>query len=85
MNYAKFSCKRFYITPQGDCLFEENSRAATSEELDLQELALTLSWRRPLSYRNQSIDLQSKSMDLFLYDNGLRDERVKGVGLRAYL
>ena len=30
---------------------------------------LALSWRRPLSYRNQSID--------FLYDNGLRHERVK--------
>ena len=39
--------------------------------------ALTLSWRRPLSYRNQYIDLQSKSMDWFLYDNGLRHERVK--------
>ena len=37
---------------------------------------LTLSWRRPLSYRNQSIDLQSKSMDCFLYDNGLCHERV---------
>ena len=40
-------------------------------------LYLTLSWRRPLSYRNQSIDLQSKSMDWFLYDRGLRHERVK--------
>ena len=38
---------------------------------------LTLSWRRPLSYRNQSIDLGSKSMDWLLYDNGLRHERVK--------
>ena len=38
---------------------------------------LTLSWRRPLSYRNQSIDLLRKSMDWFLYDNGLRHERVK--------
>ena len=38
---------------------------------------LTLSWRRPSSYRNQSIDLPSKSMDWFLYDNGLRLERVK--------
>ena len=38
---------------------------------------LTLSWRRPLSYRNQSIDLIRKSMDWFLYDNGLRHERVK--------
>ena len=39
---------------------------------------LTLSWRRPLSYRNQSIDLIRKSMDWFLYDKGLRQERVKG-------
>ena len=38
---------------------------------------LTLSWGRLLLYRNQSIDLQSKSMDWFLYDNGLRQERVK--------
>ena len=37
---------------------------------------LTLSWRRSLSYRNQSIDLLCKSMDWFLYDNGLRYERV---------
>ena len=44
---------------------------------------LTLSWRRPLSYRNQSIDLQSKSMDWFLYDNGLRHERVNKVALHC--
>ena len=31
----------------------------------------------PLSYRNQSIDLQSKSVDWFLYENGFRHERVK--------
>ena len=37
---------------------------------------LTLSRRRPLPYRNQSIDLRSKSVDWFLYDNGLRLERV---------
>ena len=35
-----------------------------------------LSWRRALSYRNQSNDLQSKSMDWFLYDNNLRHERA---------
>ena len=39
-------------------------------------LNLTFSWQRLLSYRNQSIDLLSKSMDWFLYDNGLRHERV---------
>ena len=40
---------------------------------------LTLWRRRPISYRNQSIDLQSKSMDWFLYDIGLHCERVKVV------
>ena len=38
---------------------------------------LTLSWRRPLSNRNQSIDVLRKSMDWFLYDYGLRHERVQ--------
>ena len=42
-----------------------------------QIVSLTLSWRWPLSYRNQSTDLLRKSMDWFLYDNGLRHERVK--------
>ena len=37
---------------------------------------LTLWWQRSLSYRNQSIDLLSKSMDWFLYDRDLRHERV---------
>ena len=35
-------------------------------------LQLTLSLRRPLANRNQSIDLQRKSMDWFLYDSELR-------------
>ena len=37
---------------------------------------LTLSWRRSKSYRNQSIDFQSKPIDWFLYDRDLRHERV---------
>ena len=46
--------------------------------LTLQSLCIfILSRRRPLSCRNQSIDLLCKSMDCFLYDNGLRHERVK--------
>ena len=40
-------------------------------------LELTFSWWTPLSYRNQSIDLPSKSMDWFLYDNSFHHERVK--------
>ena len=47
------------------------------EIIRLYSDSLTLSWRRPLSYRNQSIDLRSKSKDWFLYDNGLHHERVK--------
>ena len=39
----------------------------------------------PLSYRNQSIDLRNKSIDWFLYDNGLRLERVKGYTVEVYL
>ena len=41
------------------------------------QLTLSLSWRRPISYRNQPIDLFCKSMGWFLYDIGLRRERVK--------
>ena len=44
---------------------------------DSVSFLLTLSWRRPLSYKNHYIDLRSKSMDWFLYGNGLRHERVK--------
>ena len=42
-------------------------------------LYLTLSWWRSISYRNQSIDLKSKSMDWFLYDIGLLHEMIKFI------
>ena len=38
---------------------------------------LTLLWLRSLWYRNQYIDLQSKSLDWFLSDRDLCHERVK--------
>ena len=38
---------------------------------------LTLSWRRLSSYRNQSTELRSESVDWFLNEYGLRHERVK--------
>ena len=47
-----------------------------------QSSLLTRSWRGPLSYRNQSIDLHCKSMDCFLCDNEPRHERVKKILLR---
>ena len=39
----------------------------------------TLSRRSSLLYRNQSLDLPSKSIDWPLYDGGFRHERVKGT------
>ena len=49
-----------------------------------KEQILALSWRRSLSYRNQFIDLQSKSVDWFLYDNGFRHERVNWLSTLMY-
>ena len=46
---------------------------------------VTLSWRRPIWYRNQSIDLLFKSMDWFLYDIGLHHERVKSTTYKRFL
>ena len=40
---------------------------------------LNLLWRRSLLYRNQSIDMQNKSMDWFLYDKSLWHERVNAL------
>ena len=42
------------------------------------------SWRKSLSYRNQFIDLQSKSIDWFLYDKYLRHERVKRASVLTF-
>ena len=42
--------------------------------------SLTLSWRRAL-YRSQSIDLFCKSIDWFLFDNGLRMKQLKKESL----
>ena len=43
---------------------------------NVQDYRLTLSWWRALSCGNQSNDLLCKSMDWFLYDIDLRDDRV---------
>ena len=53
-------------------------------KLLFQNVCLTISWRRPLSYGNQSIDLLCKSMNWFLYDNGLRHKRVNSCGFASY-
>ena len=46
---------------------------------------LTLSWRRCLSCRNQSIYLQSKSIDWFLYHGDLSHERVEEICSQSFL
>ena len=69
-----------FVKNETELKIENPTHAFRETNLVLQlvlELRLTLSWRRPLSYRNQSIVLQSKSMGWFLCDNGLRHERVK--------
>ena len=63
----------FPKTRRGQVLPSPNGYYGTGQSF----LNLTLSWRRSLSYRNQSIDLLCKSMDWFLYDSVLRHERVK--------
>ena len=40
---------------------------------------LTLSWRRSVSYKNQSIDLLYILVNWFLYDRDLRHERVNAL------
>ena len=45
--------------------------------ISVKKYFLNLSWWRSVSYRTQSIDLQSKSMDWFLCDREFSHERVK--------
>ena len=45
--------------------------------------ALNFLWRWSLLYRNQSIDLQNKSMNWFLYDKNPRPERVNAFLLEC--
>ena len=49
------------------------------KESSLELKSLTHSRPRPISYRNQSIDLLRKSMVWFLYDIGLGHERVNTI------
>ena len=63
------------MAPPGNLEFTKMQNLLESK--NKKELNLALSWRGPLSYRNLSIDLQSKLMDWFLYDNGFGHERVK--------
>ena len=68
-------------------LTEKNRKYSTKKKLQSDlwtknhykknlSFSLTLSWRRSLSNRNQSIDLLCKSMGWFLCDRDLRHERI---------
>ena len=58
-------------------LLIDNRNSENGEIAQRDKIVLTLSRRRPISYRNQSINFQSKSMDWFLYDIDLSREIFK--------
>ena len=68
-----------------DCQSQRRGGTSKSNNDVLVILCLTLSWRRSLSYRNQSIDLLCKSMDWFLYDRDLCHEKVNVGDINLFL
>ena len=58
-------------------LLIDNRNSENGEIAQRDKIVLTLSRRTPISYRNQSINFQSKSMDWFLYDIDLSREIFK--------
>ena len=75
--YKWISCSYFSTNSLLFLFFWQSASVILQGSVRDKKTYLTLSWRGPLSCRNQSTDLQSRSMDWFLYDNGLRHERVK--------
>ena len=72
----------FYLTRNSHQYFSEDGDLTPNFSLNFalsQKMLLTLSWWRLISYRKQSVDMRSRSMDWFLYDIGLHHERVKVV------
>ena len=63
-----------FCNQESPTILVEHNKDCLEETLSSKWLVLhlTLSWQRPLLDRKQSIDLFRKSMDWFLYDNGLR-------------
>ena len=75
-NFASKSLKLFRLLLKlGEKLLPKTSNISN-------KASLTLSLQKSLPYRNQSIDLQSKGMDWFLYDWDLRHERNKHFALQ---
>ena len=66
------------VTPRAR--WEVNIKSTHEEQFSkIWYSSVTLSWFGSLSYRNQSIGLQSKSMDWFLYDRDICHERVNDL------
>ena len=76
--------KRHMKTQKHVNTYSQVKREKEEETWCNKSRVLTFSWRRPISYRNQSIDLLCKSMDWFLFDIGLRHERVKLIILSFF-
>ena len=75
-------CEKFLVAPLHSICSPQNFlfifRTAIYSDLFFSIYTLlALSWRRSLWYRNQFIDLHSKSLNCFLYDRDHRHERVK--------
>ena len=64
-----------YFTPNSKPYKQLAALLNTQEWLFCSSLITLMT--HSILYRNQSIDLQSKSMDWFLYDSGLRHKSVK--------
>ena len=81
--YCEVFKSSFFIEHLRWLLLEDDKKRNLEDcEMFFWTAFLTFSWRRPLSYRNQSIDLRSKLV-WFLYGNDLRHERVK-VGTNKF-
>ena len=72
-NSLSFSFK--FTTPELVTTLKILTEKIVCQENDIL-VNFKLSRRRSLLYRTQSIDLESNSMDWFLYDRDLRHERV---------
>ena len=87
MFYEQCTRTAFLWNTSGGCFWINWSRVALFTGITKTNLAnlittgITFSWLRSLSYRNQSIDLQSKSVDWFLHDKDLHHERVNSFWL----
>ena len=84
IEYLPFTFSSFLASWQGHLIFPVSGFSGNVYSsctylviMSIKDFQMQAWERRPIWYRNQSIDLLRKSMDWFLYDIGLRQERVK--------